>query len=227
MLPGTSRVSSHSGTSTYGLNTADTSVFPDIPEHAQNPSQLRLAHDSLAINSEFRLEPVYLVEYLISDAGGIDPDTEIDDDTYEECHHELSRILQNAYTQSGTFRRLMNYAYEKDLRDVEQRWLLGAGEAFETTVTPEDFTLSEGRKVICLNLDDTDDDLSPEYYESNDGPQPFDTERSFIHEVVHALTHLQDEEENHPRGPVVEYTNIILKEMGHPSPPRMAYIFNK
>ncbi|HHE3434202.1 TPA: PipA/GogA/GtgA family type III secretion system effector, partial [Salmonella enterica] len=22
-------------------------------------------------------------------------------------------------------------------------------------------------------------------------------------------------------------TNIILKEMGHPSPPRMAYIFNK
>ncbi|WP_366540652.1 PipA/GogA/GtgA family type III secretion system effector, partial [Salmonella enterica] len=27
--------------------------------------------------------------------------------------------------------------------------------------------------------------------------------------------------------PVVEYTNIILKEMGHLSPPRMAYIFNK
>ncbi|EBL4677914.1 PipA/GogA/GtgA family type III secretion system effector, partial [Salmonella enterica subsp. enterica serovar Kentucky] len=51
--------------------------------------------------------------------------------------------------------------------------------------------------------------------------------RSFIHEVVHALTHLQDKEENHPRGPVVEYTNIILKEMGHPSSPRMVYIFNK
>lgn len=57
--------------------------------------------------------------------------------------------------------------------------------------------------------------------------QLFDTKRSFIHEVVHALTHLQDKEENHPRGPVVEYTNIILKEMGHPSPPRMVYIFNK
>ncbi len=25
----------------------------------------------------------------------------------------------------------------KELYDVEQRWLLGAGEAFETTVTPE------------------------------------------------------------------------------------------
>ncbi|EEU4853948.1 PipA/GogA/GtgA family type III secretion system effector, partial [Salmonella enterica] len=25
----------------------------------------------------------------------------------------------------------------------------------------------------------------------------------------------------------VEYTNIILKEMGHSSPPGMAYIFNK
>ncbi|EFU0011322.1 PipA/GogA/GtgA family type III secretion system effector, partial [Salmonella enterica] len=220
------RVLSQGVASTSGLNTADNPDFPDIQEHAENPSQLRLAYDKLAINSEFRLEPEYVVEYLISGAGGIDPDTEIDDDTYDECHHELSRILQNAYAQSGTFRRLMNYAYEKELYDVEQRWLLGAGEAFETTVTPEDLTLSEGRKVICLNLDDTDDS-STEYYESNDGPQPFDTERSFIHEVIHALTHLQDEEKNHPRGPVVEYTNIILKEIGHPSPPRMAYIFDK
>ncbi|EAA2946664.1 PipA/GogA/GtgA family type III secretion system effector [Salmonella enterica subsp. enterica serovar Stanley] len=226
MIPGAYRVLSQGVASTSGLNTADNPAFPDIQEHAENPSQLRLAYDKLAINSEFRLEPEYVVEYLISGAGGIDPDTEIDDDTYDECHHELSRILQNAYAQSGTFRRLMNYAYEKELYDVEQRWLLGAGEAFETTVTPEDLTLSEGRKVICLNLDDTDDS-STEYYESNDGPQPFDTERSFIHEVIHALTHLQDEEKNHPRGPVVEYTNIILKEMGHPSPPRMAYIFDK
>ncbi|EBT6386144.1 PipA/GogA/GtgA family type III secretion system effector [Salmonella enterica] len=226
MIPGACRVLSQGVASTSGLNTADNPAFPDIQEHAENPSQLRLAYDKLAINSEFRLEPEYVVEYLISGAGGIDPDTEIDDDTYDECHHELSRILQNAYAQSGTFRRLMNYAYEKELYDVEQRWLLGAGEAFETTVTPEDLTLSEGRKVICLNLDDTDDS-STEYYESNDGPQPFDTERSFIHEVIHALTHLQDEEKNHPRGPVVEYTNIILKEMGHPSPPRMAYIFDK
>ncbi|ECH9545701.1 PipA/GogA/GtgA family type III secretion system effector [Salmonella enterica] len=226
MIPGAYRVLSQGVASTSGLNTAGNPDFPDIQEHAENPSQLRLAYDKLAINSEFRLEPEYVVEYLISGAGGIDPDTEIDDDTYDECHHELSRILQNAYAQSGTFRRLMNYAYEKELYDVEQRWLLGAGEAFETTVTPEDLTLSEGRKVICLNLDDTDDS-STEYYESNDGPQPFDTERSFIHEVIHALTHLQDEEKNHPRGPVVEYTNIILKEIGHPSPPRMAYIFDK
>ncbi|EDG3418999.1 PipA/GogA/GtgA family type III secretion system effector, partial [Salmonella enterica subsp. enterica serovar Newport] len=85
---------------------------------------------------------------------------------------------------------------------------------------------SEGRKVIALNLDDTDDDSIPECYESNDGPQPFDTTRSFIHEVVHALTHLQDKEDNNPRGPVVEYTNIILKEMGHTSPPRIAYEFS-
>ncbi|EJK6610717.1 PipA/GogA/GtgA family type III secretion system effector [Salmonella enterica] len=226
MILGTYRVLSQGVASTSGLNTADNPAFPDIQEHAETPSQLRLAYDKLAINSEFRLEPEYVVEYLISGAGGIGPDTEIDDDTYDECCHELSRILQNAYAQSGTFLRLMNYAYEKELYDVEQRWLLGAGEAFETTVTPEDLTLSEGRKVICLNLDDTDDS-STEYYESNDGPQPFDTERSFIHEVIHALTHLQDEEKNHPRGPVVEYTNIILKEMGHPSPPRMAYIFDK
>ncbi|EDI5379296.1 PipA/GogA/GtgA family type III secretion system effector [Salmonella enterica subsp. enterica serovar Enteritidis] len=200
MLPVTYRLIPQSGVSTYGLNTADTPVFPDIPEHAPNPSRLRLAHDSLAINSEFRLEPECVVEYLISGAGGIDPDTEIDDDTYDECYDELSSVLQNAYTQSETFRRLMSYAYEKELHDVEQRWLLGA--------------------------DDSDDSYT-EHYESNEGRQLFDTKRSFIHEVVHALTHLQDKEENHPRGPVVEYTNIILKEMGHPSPPRMVYIFNK
>ncbi|AUO52561.1 virulence protein [Salmonella enterica subsp. enterica serovar Thompson] len=114
MLPVTYRLIPQSGVSTYGLNTADTPVFPDIPEHAPNPSRLRLAHDSLAINSEFRLEPECVVEYLISGAGGIDPDTEIDDDTYDECYDELSSVLQNAYTQSETFRRLMNYAYEKN-----------------------------------------------------------------------------------------------------------------
>ncbi|MEA7604743.1 PipA/GogA/GtgA family type III secretion system effector [Salmonella enterica subsp. enterica serovar Agona] len=43
-----------SGVSTYGLNTADTPVFPDIPEHAPNPSRLRLAHDSLAIKQHYR-----------------------------------------------------------------------------------------------------------------------------------------------------------------------------
>ncbi|ECG8590349.1 PipA/GogA/GtgA family type III secretion system effector [Salmonella enterica subsp. salamae] len=227
MLPGTCKKLSPNVISTHELNIADPSVFPDIPEHAATPSQQRLAYDNLAINSEFRLEPEYVAEYLISGAGGIDPDTEIDDDTYDECYRELSCVLQNAYAQSETFRRLMNYAYDKELHDVEQRWLLGAGEAFETTVTPEDFKMSEGRRVICLNLDDNDHNLSTEYYESNDGPHPFDTERSFIHEVVHALTHLQDVEENHPRGPVVEYTNIILKEMGHPSPPRIAYTLNK
>ncbi|EAA1888330.1 PipA/GogA/GtgA family type III secretion system effector [Salmonella enterica] len=213
--------------STYGLSHPhDSKVFPDLPEHQDNPSQLRLQHDGLATDDKARLEPMCLAEYLISGPGGMDPDIEIDDDTYDECREVLSRILEDAYTQSGTFRRLMNYAYDQELHDVEQRWLLGAGENFGTTVTDEDLESSEGRKVIALNLDDTDDDSIPECYESNDGPQPFDTTRSFIHEVVHALTHLQDKEDNNPRGPVVEYTNIILKEMGHTSPPRIAYEFS-
>ncbi|AUO52622.1 GogA [Salmonella enterica subsp. enterica serovar Thompson] len=49
----------------------------------------------------------------------MDPDIEIDDDTYDECREVLSRILEDAYTQSGTFRRLMNYAYDQELHDVE------------------------------------------------------------------------------------------------------------
>ncbi|SUG35992.1 PipA [Salmonella enterica subsp. arizonae] len=41
-----------------------------------------------------------------------------------------------------------------------------------------------------------------------------DTTRSFMHEIVHALTNLQDEEENHPRGPVVEYTQHYSERDG-------------
>ncbi|MCA5622860.1 type III secretion system effector protease GogA, partial [Salmonella enterica] len=84
--------------------------------------QLRLQHDGLATDDKARLEPMCLAEYLISGPGGMDPDIEIDDDTYDECREVLSRILEDAYTQSGTFRRLMNYAYDQELHDVEQRW---------------------------------------------------------------------------------------------------------
>lgn len=148
--------------SIYGLSHPhDSKVFPDLPEHQDNPSQLRLQHDGLATDDKARLEPMCLAEYLISGPGGMDPDIEIDDDTYDECREVLSRILEDAYTQSGTFRRLMNYAYDQELHDVEQRWLLGAGENFGTTVTDEDLESSEGRKVIALNLDDTDDDSIP------------------------------------------------------------------
>ncbi len=87
-----------------------------------------------------------LAEYLISGPGGMDPDIEIDDDTYDECREVLSRILEDAYTQSGTFRRLMNYAYDQELHDVEQRWLLGAGENFGTTVTDEDRRVQKAEK---------------------------------------------------------------------------------
>ncbi|EEA9811241.1 PipA/GogA/GtgA family type III secretion system effector, partial [Salmonella enterica subsp. enterica serovar Typhimurium] len=35
--------------STYGLSHPhDSKVFPDLPEHQDNPSQLRLQHDGLA-----------------------------------------------------------------------------------------------------------------------------------------------------------------------------------
>ena len=207
----------------WNCHSAECAPFPDIPEHADAPSPVRLSYDKIATNSDFKLNPECLAEYFISGPGGIDPDIEIDDDIYADCYQRLSEILEDAYTQSETFRRLMNHAYDKELYDIEQRWLLGAGEAFGATITPEQLSVSEGRKVICLNLDEDNDGDNPEYYESSDGPKPFDTERSFIHEIVHALTHLEDKEDNHPRGPVVEYTNIILRELGNQSAPRIIY----
>ncbi|TRN46799.1 phage holin, lambda family, partial [Salmonella enterica subsp. enterica] len=98
----------------------DSKVFPDLPEHQDNPSQLRLQHDGLATDDKARLEPMCLAEYLISGPGGMDPDIEIDDDTYDECREVLSRILEDAYTQSGTYGRLI---YDGATR--KNKWLEG------------------------------------------------------------------------------------------------------
>ncbi|MFS1562837.1 MAG: PipA/GogA/GtgA family type III secretion system effector [Candidatus Arsenophonus phytopathogenicus] len=44
------------------------------------------------------------------------------------------------------------------------------------------------------------------------------------YEIVHALTMLTDDENSqHIRGPIVEYTNIILKEMGDNKLIRFSY----
>lgn len=113
MLPVTYRLIPQSGVSTYRLNTADTPVFPIFPNMHQTltatPCSWQPCHKQW-IPSGARV--CGGVPYLRR--GGIDPDTEIDDDTYDECYDELSSVLQNAYTQSETFRRLMNYAYEKN-----------------------------------------------------------------------------------------------------------------
>ncbi|HGJ5877384.1 MAG TPA: PipA/GogA/GtgA family type III secretion system effector [Arsenophonus sp.] len=52
---------------------------------------------------------------------------------------------------------------------------------------------------------------------------PFSLTRAFMHEIIHALTMLPDEDNNHDRGAIVEYTNIILKEIGNKEPARFKY----
>ncbi len=145
MPPGMNPIFINNMRSTYGFSHPhDSKVLPALPAHQDNPSQLRLQHDGLATDDKARLDPMCLGEYLISGPGGRDPDIEIDDDTYDECREVLSRILDDEYTQSGTFRRLMNYAYDQELLDVELLWLLGAGEYFGSTVTDDDLELSDG-----------------------------------------------------------------------------------
>jgi hypothetical protein len=50
-----------------------------------------------------------------------------------------------------------------------------------------------------------------------------------MHEVVHALIELPDctFTPKYPRGPLVEYTNIILYEMGYKHPFRISYYLTK
>ncbi len=84
-----------------------------------------LQHDGcFAADDKTGLEPMCLGAYLWT--GGMDLISEIDDDTYDECREVLSLFLKvHFHTQSGTFRRLMNYAYDR-VHDVGlTRWLLG------------------------------------------------------------------------------------------------------
>ncbi|MGL4747756.1 MAG: PipA/GogA/GtgA family type III secretion system effector [Shewanella sp.] len=192
--------------------------FHDIPEHKNEPSKARLSHDQKAIKESKCLNAVQIYDYLISGEGGIDPDKDIDEDDLFDCQRVMSSTLEDAYDLSSTFRRLFNYAYDNGLNDVRERWLLGAGEEFGATVTKEQISDAGGRKVICMNVDEPKDK-----YACISGEYQFDIERSIIHEVVHALTLFVDKEDDHPRGPVVEYTNIILKEMGNKSPARTSY----
>lgn len=93
--------------------------------------------------------------------------------------------------------------------------------AFSTTVTAEEI---KAKKIISLTIDTTNCLQNKEQYQLENGNYAlFSFTRTFMHEIAHALTMLPDQDNNHARSAVVEYTNIILKEMGNKEPARFKY----
>lgn len=197
---------------------------PDLQIQIDDPSPARHNHDLRATDAAVLYLSDTLVDRLIAGPGNLDPDQQVSARQYEKVRRQLQRFLKQAYDASPTFRRLYNHAACTSLN--ERRWLLAPDSAFATTVGDDQRAAAGNRAVIALNLDPFDpnsgDSLDP--YESADGPCTFSAARSYIHEVIHALTDLRDDEDcGHARGPVVEYENLILKEMGEDSPARIAY----
>jgi hypothetical protein len=195
--------------------------FRDLQPQMDQPSYDRMCHDILATDSRVRYTGEQLPELFIEGPGSMDPDRDIGCLAFERIFSRLESVLHGAYTDSPTFRRLFNHAADTHLRDT--RWLLAADEAFGTTVTAEQRAAAGNRAVIALNGDPFEEGGDLAAYICADGAHPFSGMRSYIHEIIHALTGLTDAEANHPRGAVVEYENIILKELGEDSPARIAY----
>jgi hypothetical protein len=205
-----------------------TGRFPDLLMQMDDPSLERVRHDLSATDSSSRFACGELFDLLVAGPGAMDPEREVAADEFDAVAGHLKEVLALAYERSFTFRRLFNRAADTHLR--ETRWFLAPNEAFGTTVTPQQRAAAGHRAVIGLNCD-TVATVGDDYYACVGGMHPFSSERSYVHEIIHALTGLTDVERDHsrgierihPRGAVVEYENLVMKEIGDASPARISY----
>ena len=199
-----------------------TARFPDLQPQVDHPSLRRVGYDVLAIDSRPRFVDGQMFDLFIEGVGSMDPARDVPRDVVDRVLDHLQQVLFKAYACSPTFRRLFNHAADTHL--CVSRWFLAAGEAFGTTVTEHQREAAGNRSVIALNCDPFEPGSDPGVYACADGVHPFSGARLYMHEIVRALTEVADSEEDHPRGAVVEYENLIMKEIGEDSPARIAYV---
>lgn len=198
-----------------------TQRFPDLQPQMDNPSFERLCYDVFATDSSERFTPAEMLHLFIEGPGSMDPERDIQSEAFGRVLGYLDQVLALAYEFSPTFRRLFNYAADMHLH--ESRWYLAADEAFGATATAQQREGAGHRSVIALNSDPFEAGGDHDVYACAEGIHPFSGMRSYMHEIIHALTGLTDNEALHPRGPVVEYENLVMKELGDGSPARIAY----
>lgn len=175
----------------------------DMAAQAKNPSALRKAHDDLAIDHRMRLPLSQLSEYLFA------PDVQGGPAEQAAVLAALNETLKAAYEKSPNFRRLFNHAWAQRLRDPQLRYSLAVGDAGRVPAS-------------VLQLPDVFKRGPRARYPSAVGTMRPSNERALLNSVVKALTQLPEQEPGHPRGPNLEYVNIILKEMGNREPAQTA-----
>ena len=158
------------------------------------------AHDKLASNETMRpdFNSVFDKNVTISGAYNYSP----------------KEIIEEAYTQSATCRRLTNHAFSRE--DNPKISITSEGVFSPSANLAEKTVRLPGDKSWVKN----------HAYLSTQGMRDMSLERGVIHEVVHALTGLGDPDPDYADdcpGPVSHYTNLILKEMGRNEPFRASY----
>jgi hypothetical protein len=143
-----------------------------------------------------------------------------DNHEYDKCINGLRKNVSEAYKRSPTFLRLFNYAYDDWLKDIDNRLGILLLDSSQTPATGE--RVAEGVRLIDLYAD-MGAILNKTYYQSGPCLVPYSVERLYLREVVKALTGLRDMSDGTSRGPIVEYTNIILKEMNLAVPVRTQF----
>jgi hypothetical protein len=204
--------------------------FPDLELQLLRPDLLLVNHDKRAIDDANRYvgKEDNLVQYLIRSnhrylfkEGYINTKfLERDDHEHDYCFNGLRKNVSEAYKRSPTFRRLFNYAYDNELKDIDNRLGILLLDPSQTPATGE--RVVEGVRIIDLYAD-MRAIMNKTYYQSGPCLVHYSVERLYLREVVKALTGLRDVSDGSSRGPIVEYTNIILKEMNLAVPVRTQF----
>ncbi|MEE3509587.1 PipA/GogA/GtgA family type III secretion system effector [Pseudomonas sp. 10C3] len=171
----------------------------DLWPQLNHPSTARRCHDVHANDDSRKLELSRVGEHFMKAL----PNTA--GKAQRAAFAVLTDTLKNAYEKSPTFRRIYNHAWEQDLHMPDRRWTVG---------THAEAALADRQ----LGLEQLTVSGVAQSYQFARGTYPLDLQRSVLNALLPALTGFIVEELNHPRGPVVEYANIILKEIGHPAP---------
>ena len=174
-------------------------IHRDMEAQAMNPSALRKAHDNAAFDDRAYLPLSQLTEYLVS-ADSLKRSGKATE--HMAALEVLDRTVKSAYEKSPCFRRLFNFAWGERLNDKNARAAISVfdrGEQETSSVLALPNVLKRGPKPK---------------YESAIGTSRLSDERAALNSVVKLLTQLPEQELGHPRGPIPEYVNIILKEMG-------------
>ncbi|KAJ3616572.1 hypothetical protein Zmor_011829 [Zophobas morio] len=207
--------------------------FPDLETQLKKPDPLVLNHDRRAVDDINRFSGTEkIISNLLVRSNCVYTKSEVGNTVnLAELHFEFSRcdrnlqvIMDQAYKKSPTFRRLFNYAYDKELHNPEKRWGIMPMTTLRTLALGEQFG---DERIRLLELYPNTEALKKKFkfYQSGLCLVPFSMERVYLRQVVKALTLLPDNVSKVSiRGPVVEYTNLILKEMNLAEPVRTQYI---